>query len=120
METLTLAKEGKTNKADWLVFSEALLRLGHFISLDELLNTAIESFLQQLAPNLRWKIASELYVSEKISSGRAAEIAGLNYFVFEEKLGEQGLDFYAAHSTTETLKEKRKALIHAGFNLSSS
>lgn len=120
MEALALAQEHQLDKAEWLVFSEAVLRVADFASLDELLHVALNSWLQQLSPQLRWKIACDLYTSQQVSSGRAAEIAGLNYFVFEEKLHEKGFEFYAAHSTTETQIQKRKALIHAGFKFTKS
>ncbi len=109
-----------TDKADWLIISEAALRIGNFSSLDDLLHRALNTWLQQLAPELRWKVAIDLYTAEHISSGRAAEIAGLNYFVFLEKLSQQGIPFIAAEGATGAEKEKEEALIDELFNFPSS
>ncbi len=109
-----------TDKADWLIISEAALRIGNFSSLDDLLHRALNTWLQQLAPELRWKVAIDLYTAEHISSGRAAEIAGLNYFVFMEKLSQQGIPFIAAEGATGAEKEKEEALIDELFNFPSS
>jgi predicted HTH domain antitoxin len=88
-----------TDKADWQVISEAVLRVGNFSSLDDLLHHALNSWLQQVAPELRWKVAVDLYTSEEVSLGRAAEIAGLNYFVFMEKLRAAGIALVEAEVT---------------------
>ncbi len=117
MNTVTLTPELQTpNKADWLLMSEAAIRVGNFSSLDDLLHLALNAWLEQLSPELRWKIAIDLYTAEHISSGRAAEIAGLNYFVFMEKLREEGIPFIAAESITEAEKEKRRVLIRELVN----
>jgi predicted HTH domain antitoxin len=105
-----------TDKTDWLLISEAALRVSNFSSLDDLLHHALNCWLQQVAPELRWKIAIDLYTTEQISSGRAAEIAGLNYFVFEQKLRESGIPFIEAESTTEAEKEQQRALIDELFD----
>jgi predicted HTH domain antitoxin len=115
---MILTKEAQANnKADWLAISEAILRAGNFSSLDDLLDHALNSWLYQLSPELRWKVAVDLYTTEQVSIGRAAEIAGLNYFVFEEKLRETGIDLIAAEATTELEQEKQKTLIDELFNL---
>ena len=87
-----------TNKAEWLVVSEAVLRTGEFSSLDDLLHQALNCWLQQVAPELRWKVTVDLYITEQVSLGRAAEIADLNYFVFMEKLREAGIALVEAES----------------------
>lgn len=65
---------------------------------------------------VRWQVAIDLYRAEEVSLGRAAEIAGLPTIVFMEELHKQGIALVAAYST-EAQKERRKSLIHAGFNL---
>ncbi len=96
-----------TDKADWLIISEAVLRVGNFPSLDDLLHHALNCWLQQVAPDLRWKVAIDLYTTAQVSLGRAAEIAGLNYFVFMEKLKEAGITLVGAEVTTEAQKEQQ-------------
>jgi predicted HTH domain antitoxin len=118
---MMLTEETQANdKAEWLVLSEAVLRVGNFSSLDDILHHALNSWLQQVSPELRWKVAVDLYTSEQVSVGRAAEIAGLNYFVFEEKLREKGIGLVAAEVTTEAQQEKQEKLINELFDLPKS
>ncbi len=105
-----------SNKAAWLVVYEAILRAGDFPTLDNLLDRTLNTWLDDLAPELRWQIAIDLYTTEQISSGRAAEIAGLNYFLFEEKLRENGLAFIEAESDTDAQKNQQQTLIHDLFS----
>ena len=81
-----------------------------------MLHQALNGWLSQLTPDLRWQIAIDLYQGEEVSLGRAAEIADLNTLVFMEKLRQKGIPLIAAQSTPSQ-QEKRKSLIHAGFNL---
>ena len=110
MESITVQNIPSEEMDNWQILSEAILRVGAVPSLDDLLGKAIDVWLQQLAPALRWQIAIDLYVSEQVSSGRAAEIAGLNYFVFEEKLAAEGIPFIGAEVETEEELEEKKAL----------
>ena len=99
------------NKADWLLVFEAALRVGDYHSFDEVLLRALNAWLDQLPLELRWKIALELYTNDRISTGRAAEIAGLNYIAFMEQLHEQGVPFMAAEVTTDAEREREEALL---------
>jgi hypothetical protein len=118
MNTITI--DPKTSVAEpereWLPVFEAALRVGKFSSLDELIYRALNAWLAQLAPELRWKIAIELYTNDQVSTGRAALIAGLNYFVFMEKLREHNIPFMAPEPATGDELTKEQALLHAGFN----
>ncbi|MCE7985550.1 MAG: hypothetical protein DYG89_30615 [Caldilinea sp. CFX5] len=69
-----------------------------------------------MTPQVGWQVAVDLYVAEAVSLGRAAEISGLPTVVFMETLHNQGISLVTAQST-EVQKVRRKALIHAGFNL---
>ena len=73
--------------------------------------------MEKAEPELRWQVAIELYTTEQISSGRAAEIAGLNYFVFEQRLKDEGIAFLEAEVSTEEENQPQATLIHAAFNL---
>ena len=106
-----------TDKADWQLISEAVLRVGDFSSLDDLLHHALNAWLQQVAPELRWKVAVDLYTTEQVSLGRAAEIAGLNYFVFMEKLREMGIALVEAEVETEAQQAQQEALLDEILNL---
>lgn len=58
----------------------------------------------------RWQLALELYTTEQVSTGRAAEIAGLGYILFMEKLREQQIPLMAAINTTNAEREREEAL----------
>lgn len=121
MNPVTPPQDVQTNeKADWLLISEAMLRVGDFPSLDNLLHHALNCWLQQVAPELRWKVAVDLYTTEQVSLGRAAEIAGLNYFVFMEKLREAGIALIDAEVETEAQQEQQQALLDEILNLPQS
>lgn len=117
MNTIVDAKTQMAEpEREWLPVFEAALRVGKFSSLDDLIYRALNAWLAQLAPELRWKIAIELYTNDQVSTGRAAQIAGLNYVVFMEKLREHKIPFMAPDPATEDELSKEEALLHAGFN----
>lgn len=122
MNTLTFDAKTQieTQNTDWLPVFEAAVRVGKFSSLDELIYRALNTWLAQLAPDLRWKIAIELYTNDQISTGRAAQIAGLNYVVFMEKLREHNIPFMAAEAATGDDQTNEETLLHAGFNFPKS
>jgi|GEM_PF-4906845 len=103
----------KDDKADWLIFCEAALRVGNFRSFDEIILLALDAWFEQLPSNLRWDIAIELYTNERISTGKAARIAGMNYVVFMEALSERGIPFMAAELPTGEARAKQEALLDA-------
>lgn len=106
-----------TDTTNWLALSEAILRTGTFASLDNLLDQALDVWLENIEPELRWQVAVDLYTSEQVSVGRAAEIAGLNYFVFEKKLKENQIPFVEADVRNKEEIQSQEKLIHAAFNL---
>ena len=106
-----------TATADWIVVSESILRAADLPSLDNLLAEALDAWLEKSDPALRWQVAIELYTTEQVSSGRAAEIAGLNYFVFQQKLNAEGIAFIEAETYTKEEAQQQEALIHVAFNL---
>ena len=111
MTILTADAPPEDSKADWLLVFEAALRVGEFTSFDELLLRALDAWLEQLPADLRWEIAIELYSNDRISTGRAAEISGLNYVIFTEKLREHGIPFMAAEMTNDAEREREEALL---------
>ena len=52
-------------------------------------------------PGRRVQEAIRLYIAGEISLGRAAELAGVNYFLFEELLRKQAIPVVAARATDE-------------------
>lgn len=61
--------------------------------------------------NIRWQIAVSLYRAEYVSTGRSAEIAGMNYILFMEKLREQQIPFMAAVITNDAERKRQEALL---------
>jgi len=108
----------KFQQADWQPVFDAAMRTGNFSSVDELYLRALDAWIEQLSPESRWAIAIDLYTREEVSSGRLAEIAGLNYFVFMEKLKENNIPFIAAEPATGEPKAKEEALLHELFDFS--
>ena len=117
---LTAELPTKGERADWLLVFDAALRVGHFSSLDELFLRALDAWLEQLAPELRWKIALELYLNEQISTGRAAQIAGLNYVVFMEELRQRQLPFMAAEPAMGEEYEREEELLNELFDFANA
>lgn len=105
------------DQTDWLTVSESILRLANVSSIDDLLEEALDAWLEKASPDLRWQVAIELYMAEQVTSGRAAEIAGLNYFVFEKKLKTEGIQFLEAVSVTSGEAKQQRSLISAVFNI---
>ena len=58
--------------ADWSLVFDAALQVGDFASLDDIFHRALDAWLGQLAPTLRWEIAIRLYTNNQISTGRGA------------------------------------------------
>ncbi len=110
----------KSERADWLLVFDAALRIGLFSSLDELFLRALDAWLEQLAPELRWKIALELYLDEQISTGRAAQIAGLNYVVFMEELRQRRLPFMEAEPAIGEEYEREEELLNELFGFANA
>lgn len=108
----------KTERADWLLVFDAALRVGNFASMDDLFLAALDAWLAQLTPELRWAIALELYQDEQISTGRAAQIAGLNYVVFMEELRQRGIPFAGAEAANGEEFEREAEILNDLFDFS--
>ena len=86
---------------------QAVTQAGAYTSKEQ----AIEHALQVLLaanPQLRVDTAIELYRREKVTLSRAAEIAGLEWDAFKEKLSDRGI---------ETIVDESPAEVQAGVEL---
>ena len=70
---------------------ESLVKTGHFTSKSDVVKTAIR-LLKERHPEYRTDIAVNLFKEEKVSLGRAAEIAGMSRESFKEVLKERGVE----------------------------
>lgn len=104
-------------RSEWRIVSQSILKVTKQNSLDSLLDEALDAWLERLAPEMRWSIAIDLYAQEEVSSGRAAEIAGLPYFSFLNKLKEGDLPFLAAEPLSGEKAKHQEDLIHATFKI---
>jgi len=91
-QTVSTERPMKDDKADWLIFCEAALRVGNFKSFDQIILQALDVWFAQLSPALR--------------------IAGLNYFVFLEELRVHGIKFIAGEMPEGEARERQKALLN--------
>jgi hypothetical protein len=60
------------------------------------------------ALSTRAEEAIQLYVADEISLGRAAELAGMNYFQFEELLRKRGIKALEPKASKTTLVRQRE------------
>ncbi len=60
------------------------------------------------AVSTRTEEAIRLYVGDEISLGRAAELAGMNYFQFEELLRQRGIKALEPKASKTTLVRQRE------------
>ncbi len=70
---------------------QAVTQAGAYKSKEEAIGHALEVLLAA-NPQLRLNTAIELYRQEKVTLSRAAEIAGLEWDAFKEKLRERGIE----------------------------
>ena len=68
----------------------AIVRAGCFVSEAEALREAVQTMLA-VKPQLRLEAAIRRYLDEEITLGRAAEIAGVTRWRFQELLAQRGV-----------------------------
>ena len=69
---------------------ESLVKTGHFTSKSDVVKTAIR-MLKERHPEYRTDIAVNMFKEDKVSLGKAAEIAGMSRESFKEVLKERGI-----------------------------
>ena len=86
-----------------------LLRLGLYANRDELIADGIRNLLLNNR-SLRLELALELFQSDEVSLGRAAEIAGIDRWSFEDVMRERGIK-NILHTDSAEVMDKEIALI---------
>jgi len=86
----------------WQIKLDALSRLGPWQTQDEILSRALDVLLDSF-PDLRRKVALDLYQREEVTLSRAAEIAGMNRWAFRDLLHEQGVEIVMPDPTPEEM-----------------
>lgn len=85
---------------------DSLVKTGHFTTKSDVVKTAIR-LLKERHPEYRTDIAVNLFKEDKVSLGRAVEIAGMSRESFKEVLKERGLErkISMREDSEERLKE---------------
>lgn len=83
----------------------ALVRLGLYANQEEVIADAVRNLLLNNR-SLRLELALDLCKSDEVSLGRAAEIAGLDRWQFEELMRERDLSIVQEAGTAEAMDEE--------------
>ncbi len=83
----------------------ALVWLGLYANREDVIADAVRNLLLNNR-SLRLELALDLCKSDEVSLGRAAEIAGLDRWQFEELLRERGISIAHEAGTAETMDEE--------------
>jgi predicted HTH domain antitoxin len=83
---------------------EALVRTGLYKSRDEVISDAIRNLLLNNKA-LRLELAIDLFRSDEVSLGRAAEIAGIDRWQFQEILHERQIPILVEAESAEAMDE---------------
>ncbi len=77
----------------------------------------LEIMFHNLSDEVRWQIAIDFYEADEVSSGRAAEIAGMDCFSFRDKMKMKGIEFKRAYIDDPVERAKIEELIYATTNI---
>lgn len=84
---------------------EALVRTGFYKNRDEVISDAIRNLLLNNKP-LRLELAIDLFRSDEVSLGRAAEIAGINRWQFQIELRERQIPILVEADSAQAMDEE--------------
>jgi len=82
----------------------ALVRLGLYQSREEVLSDAVRNLLLNNR-SLRLELALDLFKNDEVSLGRAAEMAGLDRWQFEEALRERRIPIVIEADSAEAMDD---------------
>lgn len=83
---------------------ESLVRIGLYKNRDEVISDAIRNLLLNNKA-LRLELAIDLFRSDEVSLGRAAEIAGVDRWFFQEILSERQIPILVEAESAERMDE---------------
>jgi predicted HTH domain antitoxin len=99
---MKMAKEVSTETAFWKTKLQTIMNVGTWQTEEEILSEALDALLSS-RPQLRRDVAMELYLGDKVTLSRAAEIAGMNLWQFRDHLRAQGIEILVPEETEEDL-----------------
>ena len=82
----------------------ALVRLGLYASREEVISDAVRQLLLNNR-SLRLEMALDLFKTDEVSLGRAAEIAGLDYWQFQAELRERQIPIVIEAEPAEVMDQ---------------
>ncbi len=82
----------------------SLVRLGLYASRDEVISDAVRQLLLNNR-SLRLEMALDLFKTDEVSLGRAAEIAGLDYWQFQAALRERQIPIVIEAESAEAMDQ---------------
>ena len=88
---------------------EAAVDAGYYSNKSEVVRDALR-ILFETKSQLRLAAAIELYKKERVTLGRAAELAGLNFFEFKDVLKDRGIEIISPTSTREDMERASKLI----------
>jgi predicted HTH domain antitoxin len=83
---------------------DALVRLGLYASREEVISDAVRQLLLNNR-SLRLELALDLFRTDEVSLGRAAEIAGLDYWQFQAVLRERQIPIVIEAESAEAMDQ---------------
>ena len=103
--TATLEVKETVQTASAQLEMDGLLRLGLYANRDEVIADAIRNLLLNNR-SLRLELALDLFKGDEVSLGRAAEMAGLDRWQFEEILRGHGISVVNEAGSAEAMDEE--------------
>ena len=97
-----MAKEMTTKLTFWEMELETIRSVGPWQTETEVIRDAIDALLSSRT-ELRQAVAVELYLQDKVTLSRAAEIAGMNIWQFRDHLRARGIAIVMPEETSEDL-----------------
>ena len=92
---LPITKPERTLAPLWPAELNILFQFGHWATTDQLLSEALETLLEKY-PELRLPVALELFRQDVVSLSRAAEIASIDRWAFQDELRVHGIEIVIA------------------------
>lgn len=109
MEAIVAQKRKTTKPRKLTSKNDALLKARLFLSAEAARQNAMSMWLA-VKPELRLETALELFQANEVTLERAAEIAGLNRWVFHEVLKRRGIKIVVEVDTVEELEAAAYAI----------
>ena len=99
---MKMIKETPTETTFWITELQTIMNVGTWQTEEEVLSEALDALLSS-RPDLRRDVAVELYLQDKVTLSRAAEIASMNLWQFRDHLRSRGIEIVVPEEIEEDL-----------------